>query len=109
MSPDYVAGAARREQLQRQSRHGTPAPGLHGHSARLRQRRRRRRSRPDGSNRIPASPPPTFTVNFTNGGENDETNVKVTVEITGSGAPDQSARRSSRTRPPAKRRRPTCR
>ena len=26
-------------------------------------------------------------MNFTNGGENDETNVKVTVEITGSGAP----------------------
>ena len=65
---------------------GTPAPGLHGHQldsvsvggVDL---------TTDGSNRIPASPPPTFVVNFTNGGENDETNVKVTVEITGSGTP----------------------
>ena len=85
MSPDYVAqqlGAT--TSSGRQS--GTPAPGLHGHQL-------------DsvsvngvdlttaGSNRIPATPPPTFVVNFTNGGENDETNVKVTVEITGSGAP----------------------
>jgi hypothetical protein len=85
MSPDYVAqqlGAS--TSSGRQS--GTPAPGLHGHQL-------------DsvsvngvdltttGSNRIAASPPPTFVVNFTNGGENDETNVKVTVEITGGGAP----------------------
>jgi hypothetical protein len=85
MSPDYVA-----QQLgttTSSGRHsGTPAPGLHGHQL-------------DsvsvngvdlttsGSNRIAASPPPTFVVNFTNGGENDETNVKVTVEVTGSGAP----------------------
>jgi hypothetical protein len=85
MSPDFVAG-----QLGATTSTGssgrTPAPGLHGHQI-------------DsvsvggtdlatsGSNRIPATPPPTFTVNFTNGGENDETNVKVTVEITGSGSP----------------------
>jgi hypothetical protein len=85
MSPDFVA-----QQLGASSgsgrTSGTPAPGLHGHQL-------------DsvsvggvdltstGSNRIPASPPPTFVVNFTNGGENDETNVRVTVEITGSGAP----------------------
>ncbi len=85
MSPDFVA-----QQLGASSgssrTNGTPAPGLHGHQL-------------DsvsvggvdltstGSNRIPASPPPTFVVNFTNGGENDETNVRVTVEITGSGTP----------------------
>jgi hypothetical protein len=85
MSPDYVAGQLGAATSGGRS-NGTPAPGLHGHSL-------------DsvsvngvdlttsGSNRIPASPPPTFTVNFTNGGENDETNVKVTVEVTGSGAP----------------------
>ncbi|HEV7774673.1 MAG TPA: hypothetical protein VGO48_15440 [Conexibacter sp.] len=85
MSPDYVA-----QQLGASSASGrttgTPAPGLHGHQidsvsvsgVDL---------TTDGSNRIPASPPPTFVVNFTNGGENDETNVRVTVEITGSGAP----------------------
>ena len=85
MSPDYVAqqlGAA----TSNGRPSGTPTPGLHGHQldsvsvngVDL---------ATDGSNRIPASPPPTFVVNFTNGGENDETNVKVTVEITGSGAP----------------------
>jgi hypothetical protein len=85
MSPDYVA-----QQLGATTSNGrpsgTPTPGLHGHQldsvsvggVDL---------ATDGSNRIPASPPPTFVVNFTNGGENDETNVKVTVEITGSGAP----------------------
>lgn len=86
MSPDYVAG-----QLGASSssgRAGTPAPGLHGHQldsvsvggVAL---------APDGaSNRLPASPPPTFEVTFTNGGENDERNVRVTVVITpGSGAP----------------------
>lgn len=85
MSPDYVAqqlGASTSS-----GRTGGPvAPGLHGHQidsvsvsgVDL---------TTDGSNRIPASPPPTFVVNFTNGGENDETNVKVTVEVTGSGSP----------------------
>jgi hypothetical protein len=85
MSPDYVAqqlGTTTSSGRQR----GTPSPGLHGHQL-------------DsvsvngvdlttsGSNRIAATPPPSFVVNFTNGGENDETNVKVTVEVTGSGAP----------------------
>lgn len=84
MSPSYAAGQLGASTSS--GRGGTPAPGLHGHQldsvsvggVQL---------ATDGSNRIPASPPPTFTVNFTNGGENDETNVKVTVEITGSGAP----------------------
>lgn len=65
---------------------GTPAPGLHGHvldsvavgTTSL---------TPGGSNRLAATPPPTFAVTFTNGGDNVETNVKVTVEITGSGKP----------------------
>lgn len=85
LSPDYVAsqlGAA----SSGSGINGTPAPGLHGHqidsvsvgSVDL---------TPDGSNRLPATPPPTFTVTFTNGGENDESNVRVTVEITGAGDP----------------------
>lgn len=85
MSPDFVAGKLGAASSGGRPT-GTPAPGLHGHQL-------------DsvsvngvdltttGSNRIPASPPPTFVVNFTNGGENDETNVKVTVEVTGSGTP----------------------
>jgi hypothetical protein len=85
MSPDYVGGQLGASTASGRSG-GTPAPGLHGHSldsvsvngVDLNS---------SGSNRIPVSPPPTFVVTFTNGGENDETNVKVTVEITGSGTP----------------------
>lgn len=85
MSPDYVAGQLGATTSSGRTG-GTPAPGLHGHQldsvsvggVDL---------TTDGSNRIPASPPPTFTVLFTNGGENDEANVKVTVEITGAGSP----------------------
>lgn len=85
MSPDFVAGQLGAATSGGRAG-GTPAPGLHGHQL-------------DsvavagvdlattGSNRIPATPPPTFTVTFTNGGEHDESNVRVTVEITGSGAP----------------------
>jgi hypothetical protein len=84
MSPDFVA-----QQLGSVTSSGrpggTPTPGLHGHQldsvsvngVDL---------TTDGSNRIPASPPPTFVVNFTNGGENDERNVKVNVEVTSGGS-----------------------
>lgn len=86
MSPDFVAGQLGASTGGGGTRGGTPAPGLHGHQidsvsvggVEL---------TPDGSNRLPASPPPTFTVNFTNGGENDESNVRVTVEITGGPRP----------------------
>lgn len=84
MSPGYVA-----DQLGATSNaaaNGTPAPGLHGHQIDS--------VNVGGTdlvvgapNRISATPLPTFMVAFTNGGENDETNVKVTVEITGSGSP----------------------
>lgn len=84
MSPTYVANQL--GATSPASANGTPAPGLHGHQidsvsvgdVTL---------TPGASNQIPASPPPTFSVAFTNGGENTETNVKVSVEISGSGAP----------------------
>jgi hypothetical protein len=65
---------------------GEPAPGLHGHQI-------------DsvsvngvdleagGSATVPAASPTSFDVNFTNGGDHDEQNVRVSVEISGSGAP----------------------
>lgn len=86
MDPTYVANQLGATATGGSGSTGTPAPGLHGHAL-------------DsvsvggttltstGSNRIPASPPPTFTVNFTNGGSNNETGVVVTVEVTGNGAP----------------------
>jgi hypothetical protein len=59
------------------------APGLHGHElnsvtvggSTL---------QTGSSNSIPASPPPTFTLNFTNSGQNTETNVICRVTIAGS-------------------------
>lgn len=83
MDPAFVAsqlGAASSSA----SRDGTPAPGLHGHQIDSVSVGGVDLS-PDASNRIPATPPPTFTVTFTNGGENDETQVRVMVEITGDG------------------------
>jgi hypothetical protein len=83
INPDFVAGAIGAS-VSGAANAGKPTPGLHGHSL---------DSVAVGGttldtsqpNRIPASPPPTFTVNFTNGGEHDETNVKVDVTVTGSG------------------------
>ena len=37
--------------------------------------------RPARPTRLPASPPPTFTLSFTNGGQNDETNVVCKVSV----------------------------
>lgn len=81
ISPSYVA-----DQLGATTGgggNGNVAPGLHGHqidsvsvngTALV----------AGASNTLAATPLPTFAVTFTNGGENDETNVKVTVEIVGS-------------------------
>ena len=63
---------------------GDPAPGLHGHGLEsvavgdltL---------TPDGTNRIPAGPDLTFDVTVANQGENEESDVPVTVTISGSG------------------------
>jgi hypothetical protein len=63
---------------------GKPTPGLHGHS--LDSVSVNATTLQTGStNTIPASPPPTFTLHFTNGGTNTENNVvcRVTVNNTG--------------------------
>jgi hypothetical protein len=62
------------------------APGVHGHSLDSVSVAGTDLS-PDSANRIPSSPPPTFTVNYTNSGENDEKGVQIQVSITGAGAP----------------------
>jgi hypothetical protein len=59
------------------------APGLHGHK--LNSVTVGGTSLQTGSsNSIPASPPATFTLNFTNSGQNTETNVICKVTIAGS-------------------------
>jgi hypothetical protein len=63
-------------------RSGKVAPGLHGHSldsvsvagTTL---------QTASANSISASPPPTFTLNYTNGGNNNETNVVCSVTVSG--------------------------
>jgi hypothetical protein len=61
---------------------GKPAPGIHGH-------RMVQCSAggvtlvPGGSNTLPANPAPTFTCNLQNDGQNNETNVKVQVSVSG--------------------------
>jgi hypothetical protein len=64
---------------------GKPAPGLHGHSldstaigtVTLQP------EAPGVTNRVSAGSNPTVTVKFTNGGVNDETNVKVSITLRG--------------------------
>jgi hypothetical protein len=65
---------------------GKAAPGVHGHSLDSVSVNDTDLS-PDSANRIAASPPPTFTVNYTNSGENDEKGVQIQISITGAGAP----------------------
>lgn len=50
-----------------------------------------------GPNTVPATPPPTFTVAFTNGGDNDETNVVVKVTVEGAGKPIEGSQTVPRT------------
>ena len=65
---------------------GKAAPGVHGHSLDSVAVGGTDLS-PDSANRIPANPPPTFTVNYTNSGDNDEKGVQVQVSVTGAGSP----------------------
>ena len=61
---------------------GKIAPGLHGHE--LNSVNVGSTQLQTGSpNTIPASPAPTFTLNFTNSGTNNETNVKCMVTVSG--------------------------
>ncbi|HEX3690111.1 MAG TPA: hypothetical protein VHV28_10440 [Solirubrobacteraceae bacterium] len=59
-----------------------PAPGLHGHSLTSVSANGTTLA-PGGTNTVPASPIPTFTLDFNNGGVNTEHNVKCKVTING--------------------------
>jgi hypothetical protein len=71
------------------TKNGKPAPGLHGHS--LDSVSVGTTTLQTGStNTLPASPAPTFTLHFTNGGQNTETNVVCKVSISASSISGQS-------------------
>lgn len=79
LTPDFVA-----QKLggQVSAPSGKPAPGLHGHS--LDSVSVSGTTLQTGStNTLPTSPPPTFVFNFTNGGTNNESNVKLKISISG--------------------------
>jgi hypothetical protein len=68
---------------------GKPAPGLHGHS--LDSVTVGGTTLQTGStNTIPASPPPAFTLHFTNGGQNTETGVVLKVTVSGTSIQGQT-------------------
>jgi hypothetical protein len=81
LQPPYVA-AKLNASLPSSSGSGKAAPGLHGHS--LDSVSVAGTTLQTGStNTIPASPPATFTLHFTNGGTNNETDVKCRVTVNG--------------------------
>ena len=85
LRPDFVAAALNATTQSTSSGNTGPiAPGTHGHAL-LAVSLGTSTLTPGGTARIPASPPPVFTVRYQNQGENNETNVKVRLRITGSG------------------------
>jgi hypothetical protein len=86
LTPSFVAGkiGARAPAVT-----GKPAPGLHGHS--LDSVSVAGNTLQTGStNTIAASPPPVFTFHFTNGGQNNETNVPLKITISGTSVSGQT-------------------
>jgi hypothetical protein len=80
LSPSFIASKLGASNAAAPS--GKVAPGTHGHS--LDSVSVNGTTLQTGStNTIPASPPPTFMVNITNSGQNNESNVVVKVEISG--------------------------
>jgi hypothetical protein len=88
LQPSFIAGQLN-VSLPGASSSGKVAPGLHGHS--LDSVSVAGTTLQTGStNTIPAKPPPTFQLNFTNGGTNNETNVVCKVSVTGTSVSGQT-------------------
>jgi len=89
LDPQHVATALHVSLPSTSGQTQTIAPGLHGHQlnsvsvggSTL---------QPGSTNSIPASPAPTFTLNFANTGQNTETNVKCRVTVSGTGVSGQT-------------------
>jgi len=91
LSEQTIASTLDQQLTGGKSETGTPAPGLHGtglDSVSVGDTR----LQPDAPNRIPVTDDMAFVVRFTNQGENDEFDVKVTVTIEGSGKPIKATR-----------------
>lgn len=87
LSPTYVASQLNASVTSTSS--GKIAPGTHGHE--LNSVSAGATTLQTGSsNTLPASPPPTFTLHFTNTGQNNETNVVLKVTVSGSAISGQT-------------------
>ena len=88
LQPDFIATQLK-VSLPSGQGNGKVAPGLHGHS--LDSVSVAGTTLQTGStNTIPAKPPPTFQLNFTNGGTNNENNVVCKVSVTGTSVSGQT-------------------
>jgi hypothetical protein len=79
---------------------GAPAPGLHGHGL-LSTSVGTNTLAPEAPgvvNRVPASPTLAFTVKFANQGDNDETNVKISIRVRGGGKDISQTKTISQTK-----------
>lgn len=63
---------------------GKPSPGLHGHTLNT-VSAGGSQLQSGATNSVAASPPPTFTLSFTNGGQHNERDVRCKVTVTGTG------------------------
>jgi hypothetical protein len=89
LDPQHVATALHVSLPSSSGQPQTIAPGLHGHA--LNSVSVGGSTLQTGSaNSIPASPAPTFTLNFTNTGQNTETNVKCRVTVSGTSVSGQT-------------------
>jgi hypothetical protein len=88
LDPDQVAGKLNAQRAGGgQGASSAPAPGLHGHGLTGVTSGDTTLQPSPAVNRIAAGANPTFTVQYANQGENDETEVRVTIRIRGSGNP----------------------
>jgi hypothetical protein len=68
---------------------GKPAPGIHGHAMQSCSVNGTSLV-VGGTNTLPANPPPTFSCTLTNDGQNNETNVVVKVQVSGTSISGQT-------------------
>ncbi|MFM8562077.1 MAG: hypothetical protein ACKOB9_08275 [Solirubrobacterales bacterium] len=72
---------------------GQPAPGLHGHELVSTSIGDTTLEPSPAANKVSAKPPVAVVVKFTNGGENNERNVNVTITITAPGSKEITAKK----------------
>jgi CARDB len=87
--PSFIAGKLHTALQGSSANGGKPAPGLHGHT--LNSVSVNGTTLQTGSpNTVPVKPAPTFRLNITNGGQNNETNVVCKVSVNGTSSTGQT-------------------